>query len=145
MKKLLLTLILSIFSLTSFAGYDSPVFKDQYNNAINGYDPVAYFKKREAEKGKEKYKFRYMGAEWHFESKENLEAFKADPKKYAPQYGGYCAYAVTKGQKARVNPKAFDIYNGKLYLNYSKGILRRWQSDRVRNIGIANQNWVKIK
>ena len=86
-----------------------------------------------------------MGAEWHFESKENLEAFKSDPKKYAPQYGGYCAYAVTKGQKARVNPKAFDIHNGKLYLNYSKGILRRWQSDRVRNIGIANQNWVKIK
>ena len=128
-----------------FARYSSPVYKNQSNHAIEGYDVVSYFVDNKAVKGDSRLSYKFQGAEWHFSSKKNLKAFIASPRKYTPQYGGYCAYAVAKGQKARVNPKAFEVYKGKLYLNYSTGILKRWKEDKDSNIKEANKNWVRIK
>ena len=87
--------------------------------AVGGYDPVAYFKKKKPVKGSKDLVYKYKGAEWRFSSKANLAAFKANPKAYAPQYGGYCAWAVSQGYTAKGDPLAWSIYKGKLYLNFT--------------------------
>jgi YHS domain-containing protein len=90
--------------------------------AINGYDPVAYFTENRAVKGSEKYSYDWLGAPWHFASEEHRELFKKNPVKYAPQYGGYCAAEVAGSGSVTVNidPEAFAIIDGKLYLTYDK-------------------------
>lgn len=118
----------------------SPVYVTN-DGAIRGYDPVAYFKNGEPVKGSESFTFEWEGAEWLFSSQENLEAFKAEPEKYAPQFGGYCAYAVGNGYTYESSPKAWRIVDGKLYLNYSKGIQKKWEADRDALIKKAEENW----
>jgi YHS domain-containing protein len=90
------------------------------NTAIKGYDPVAYQTEGKSVKGSSDYGYDWSGAHWWFASQSDLEKFKAAPEKYAPQYGGYCAYAVgAKGEKVGIDPEAFTVLDGKLYLNYS--------------------------
>jgi len=93
--------------------------------SIKGYDPVAYFTAGKMAKGRKDFEQQWMGATFRFSSKENFELFKKAPEKYAPQYGGYCAYAVSHGYTAPVDPEAWDIVNGKLYLNYSKSVQKK--------------------
>lgn len=114
------------------------------NTAIKGYDPVAYFSEGKPVKGTKKYKAEWSGASWHFSSEANKEAFVADPEKYAPQYGGFCAWAVSQGYTAGIDPNAWDIVDGKLYLNYNKSVQETWSKDRASLIDQADQNWPEI-
>lgn len=97
--------------------------------AINGYDTVAYFTEKKPVKGSDAHSTQWQGGTWKFSSKENLELFKANPEKYAPQYGGYCAYGVAQGYLVTVEPEQFSVIDGKLYLNYSSGVQEKWKKD----------------
>lgn len=115
------------------------------NLKLKGYDPVAYFTIGKPVKGDAKFEYKWMDAAYRFSNQENLELFKKAPEKYAPQYGSYCAYAVSQGYTAPVDPEAFDIVNGKLYLNYSKSVQKKWREKRDDYIASADQNWPEIK
>jgi len=115
------------------------------NGAIDGYDPVGYYTANEPVKGKESISYEWNGATWYFASESNKNLFQQDPKKYAPQYGGYCAYAVAKGSKAKIDPATWAIVNDKLYLNYDQSIKKRWEKDRENFIRRADENWPKVK
>lgn len=121
----------------------APVYS-QGGHAIQGYDPVAYFEQQRAVRGKEDFSFDWMGATWLFSSAENRDRFAAAPEDYAPQYGGYCAYAVSEGHTAKSDPDAFKILDGKLYLNYNRAIQQRWLSDTAQRIQKANKNWPRL-
>jgi YHS domain-containing protein len=105
------------------------LFGGRGDTAIVGYDPVAYFKDGKPVKGQDNLVYEWMGAKWKFASRDNLDAFKADPEKYAPQYGGYCAYGVAKGDLVKIEPEQFTILDGKLYLNYDADVQATWRKD----------------
>lgn len=125
----------------AFADKADPVFKDGDGLAIRGYDPVAYFTEMKPVKGSQQFSYSWMGAKWLFTSAANRDIFAAEPSRYAPQYGGYCSYAVSKGHTASIDPEAWRVVDGKLYLNYSKGIQKSWAMDVPGNIQKADQNW----
>jgi YHS domain-containing protein len=113
--------------------------------AIEGTDPVAYFDEGEPVAGSSDFEHEWMGATWRFASAENRDRFAADPETYAPQYGGYCAWAVSQGYTAKIDPAAWRIVDGKLYLNYSKDVQTQWAGDIPGNIAKADANWPQIK
>ena len=115
--KLQFYLILLFLAVHGF-GQKKPIFSNNAG-AIKGYDPVAYFVQGEAVEGLETFSFTWMEATWLFSNEENLKAFEEDPEAYAPQFGGYCAYAVSQGYTYRTSPEAWKIVDGKLFLNYS--------------------------
>ncbi len=112
--------------------------------AVGGYDPVAYFSERRPVEGSSKFEINYKGATWRFASRQNLERFRADPEAYAPQYGGYCAWAVSQGYTAKGDPKYWRIVGGKLYLNYDASVQRRWERDVPGFIRRADGSWPKV-
>jgi len=112
--------------------------------AVGGYDTVAYFTTGRPVEGDSTLEYDWNGATWRFASAGNLAAFKADPEAYAPQYGGYCAWAVSRGYTAKSDPEAWRIVDGKLYLNYSKDIQERWAQDIPGNISKADANWPRV-
>jgi YHS domain len=112
--------------------------------AVGGYDPVAYFTKGQPVEGKKEYQTRWMNAEWRFASAENRDLFIASPEKYAPQYGGYCAWAVSQGYTASGDPQRWKIVGGKLYLNYDEEVQRRWEKDIPGFVASANRNWPSV-
>jgi YHS domain-containing protein len=118
-----------------------PVHSNSLGAAIGGYDPVAYFSENAAVLGSAEYSYDWNGTQWHFSSPQNLDLFTAEPEKYAPQYGGYCAWAASRGYTAGTDPEAWSLYDGKLYLNYSKGIRNRWSKDIPGNVEKADKNW----
>jgi hypothetical protein len=109
--------------------------------AINGFDPVAYFTDGKPVIGNEDITHVWNGAVFRFASEANRDTFAADPATYAPQYGGYCAYAVAQGYTASTDPEAWTVHDGKLYLNFSTGVRRRWLGDVPGNIAKADANW----
>jgi YHS domain-containing protein len=109
--------------------------------AIKGYDPVAYFTDNRAVPGSDAFTTQYDGATFKFASAEHRDAFLADPEKYLPQYGGFCAYGAAANAKAAIDPEAFTIVNGKLYLNHSKSVQAKWLEDVQGYIASANKNW----
>ena len=141
MKNTLVIILLAV-SFSTLAQEDQ--IYSNWNGAIKGYDPVAYFTMGEAVKGKESFTTNWKEADWYFASKENLEAFKANPKKYAPQFGGYCAYGVSKGALYKIDPEAWKIVDNKLYLNYSKSIQEKWEENPAAFIKEAESNWPKV-
>ncbi len=141
---LLLPAALLLHTPAALAAKD-PVFTSTFSDlAIRGYDPVAYFTEARPVEGQGSFEYEWNGATWRFAKRENLESFKANPQAYAPRYGGYCAWAVSQGSTASTVPEAWRIVNGKLYLNYSKGVQARWERDIPGNIAKANQNWPKV-
>jgi YHS domain-containing protein len=121
---------------------EDPVYTGTFSNlAVSGYDPVAYFTDGRPVEGDARYAYDWQGATWRFANAENLERFKAEPARYAPQYGGYCAWAVSQGYTASVDPQAWKIVGDKLYLNYSLDVQRQWQGDIPGNIAMADANW----
>lgn len=130
--------------LPSFARAEKPVNASLFGVAIKGYDPVAYFTDAKPVSGKSEFSFEWMGATWRFASAAHRDTFKAAPEKYAPQYGGYCAWAVSEGHTAGIDPAAWKIVNGKLYLNYSLEIQKKWEGDVPGNIAKADINWPKL-
>jgi len=121
-----------------------PVFTWR-RKAIRGTDPVAYFTEGKPVEGSRRFTHEWRGATWHFASAENRDAFEANPERYAPQYGGYCAWAVSRGYTASTDPKAWRIVDGRLYLNYSKSVQRRWEEDVPGNIAKADGNWPGLR
>jgi YHS domain-containing protein len=109
--------------------------------AIRGYDPIAYFEAGKPVEGEEEHSLQWGGVTWHFANAANKQAFEADPEAYAPEYGGYCAYAAAKGQLVSVDPDAWSIVDGKLYLNYSMSVQDKWEQDIDGFIAQANENW----
>ena len=111
------------------------------NLAIRGADPVAYFTEGAAVPGNAAYSFTWNGATWQFSSAENRALFAANPDAYAPQYGGYCAKAMAEGNIASVDPRVWEIVDGKLYLNFSPEVQQEWAQDIPGNIVKADANW----
>ncbi len=109
--------------------------------AVGGYDPVAYFTDRKPVMGKGDILYAWNGVTWRFVSEKNRDAFAANPEKYAPQYGGYCAYAVAKGGTAKGDPQAWSIVGGKLYLNLSPSVQKLWEKDIPGYVKAADKNW----
>jgi YHS domain-containing protein len=121
-----------------------PVWTNWRGLAIAGYDPVAYFTDGKPVAGSSELTTEWQGATWRFASAAHRDQFVAEPAKYAPQYGGYCAWAVSQNYTASIDPDAWKIVDGKLYLNYSKDIQAKWQQDIPGNIGKADVNWPKL-
>ena len=112
--------------------------------AIRGYDPVAYFTESAPVEGSSTYEYEWNGAIWRFSSAANKELFANNPDAYAPQYGGYCAKALSEGNMASTVPEAWEIVDGKLYLNYSLDVQQQWQEDIPGNITKADAKWPNI-
>ncbi|NET60858.1 MAG: YHS domain-containing protein [Symploca sp. SIO2E6] len=109
--------------------------------AIDGTDPVAYFQESKPVPGNSAYTYEWMDATWQFASAENRDLFAQNPEKYAPQYGGFCAWAVSRDYTAPTEPDAWKIVDGKLYLNFNRRVQRDWEKDISGNIASANRNW----
>lgn len=127
------------------AGFAQKEIFVKSNQAIQGYDPVAYFKNLKPVKGKNEFSYNWKGENWHFATQENLDDFKANPEKFAPQFGGYCAYGVADGHKAPTSPDAWTIFDGKLFLNYDTNVRDLWKKDMKVFIQQANKNWPAVK
>jgi len=123
---------------------EDPVFSTLLGGAIRGYDPVAYFTEGRPVQGDRDYRSDWNGATWRFSSAENKALFDADPTAYAPQYGGYCAWAIAQGSLASIDPDLWTIVDGKLYLNYSTDVQNKWEQDIPGFIARADQNWPGI-
>jgi len=117
------------------------VYTSRRGGAIRGTDPVAYFTEGKPVPGSREFTAEWQGAEWRFASAGNRDLFLADPEAYAPQYGGYCAWAVAQGYTASTVPEAWEIVDGKLYLNYSLGVREQWRQDIPGNIRKGDANW----
>ena len=137
--------LLGIAALPAPALAKDPVYSSTFGSvAIDGTDPVAYFKESKPVQGSSDHEVEWNGATWRFASAENKAAFEQDPEAYAPQYGGYCAWAVSQGYTASTVPEAWKIVDGKLYLNYSKGVQATWEQNIPGNIQSANANWPAV-
>src|SRR3954471_6284604 len=153
MKPVLISIMfLSMLRVKGFTQDGSLLRKQNFNLekniAIQGYDPVAYFKENKAEKGKGEISVAYLGVTYYFSSAENKNTFLNDPAAYEPQYGGWCAYAMGKsGEKVEIDPSTFKIVNGKLYLFYNKyfnNTLKSWNKDEANLKANADTHWQKI-
>ncbi|HEX5654606.1 MAG TPA: YHS domain-containing (seleno)protein [Chitinophagaceae bacterium] len=143
MKKMLIVLAGMFISITISA--QSPEIFSKDKTAINGYDPVAYFTESKAVKGQANYTVNWKEVNWLFSSQQHADLFKANPEKYAPQYGGYCAFGCSRGYKAKTEPDAWTIVDGKLYLNYNISVRESWNKDRENYIKKADNNWPAVK
>jgi len=119
-------------------------FFEKDGAALRGYDPVAYFTAAEPRKGLPTLSYEYKGSTFYFSSEENRRAFRQDPEKYAPQFGGYCAYGTAQGYKVSTQPDAFSIVDNKLYLNHNLDVRTIWQKDVPGNIERAEKNWPEV-
>jgi len=117
---------------------------EDHGVAIKGYDPVAYFTDNKPVKGSTAHRFAYQGATYEFASAAHRKLFVADPEKYVPQFGGFCAYGTATGHKAVIDPAAFSIVDGKLYLNYNSKVRDKWQQDEPGYIQKAKEAWPTI-
>ena len=123
----------------------SPVNKSLLGGvAIDGYDPVAYFVDGKPVEGSKQWSHDWNGATWRFASAAHRDLFAEAPEKYAPQYGGYCAWAVGHGYTAGIEPEAWTIHDGKLYLNYELEIREKWMQDITAWVAAGDENWQKM-
>lgn len=146
MKKLMFMLaVVLLIAVHSFA-QKSEIFEVD-GAAINGYDVVAFFKEGKPLKGKADFSYQWKGTNWFFSSKQNLDSFKTTPEKFAPQYGGYCAYGSSDGtgHKAPTEANTWTIVNGKLYFNYNNDVKAMWGKDKENLIKKADTNWPALK
>ena len=139
--KSLLIVALLFVAFHSVNAADPVINKDQNGLALKGYDAVAYFDQGKAVEGRKDFEHSWMGATWRFSSVENRDLFAKNPEKYAPQFGGYCAFGVTGGYLASTDPTAWKVVEGKLYLNYDSDIQKKWSEDIPGNIKKAEQKW----
>jgi hypothetical protein len=121
-----------------------PINKGDDAVAIKGYDTVAYIMSGRAVLGSARFQHSWKDATWRFASKANRDRFSRDPERFAPQFGGYCAWAISRGYTADVDPEAFQVVDGRLYLIYSKSVQRRWEQDIPGNIAKAQANWPTV-
>lgn len=144
MKKIALLLFIAIifvFAACQKSGSFNSVSMTAENVAVKGYDAVAYFVESGAVKGNPQYEFVWNGAKWLFSNAENMEKFKQNPEQYAPQFGGYCSWAVSHGYTADGDPNAWKIVDGKLYLNYNQQVKEKWEAEQNKLIKDGEKNW----
>ncbi len=152
MRPVFISIVLSVMFANVFAQDVTQLRKKEFNLdqnvAIQGYDPVTYFKENKAVKGKIELSVSYQGITYYFSSEENKDLFVKNPAAYEPQYGGWCAYAMGKsGEKVEIDPSTFKILNGKLYLFFNKyfnNTLKSWNKDEASLRTKADTNWQKI-
>jgi YHS domain-containing protein len=113
--------------------------------AIRGYDPVAYFIEARPVRGQAAFTHSWNGATWRFASVANRDRFAAAPADFAPQYGGFCAWAVAHGYEAPIDPQAWKVVGGRLYLNYDRSTQRRWEADMTALIAKGDANWPALE
>jgi YHS domain-containing protein len=141
---LLVALAVLAISLPAVAR-ESAIYTGVFSStAVSGYDPVAYFTENKPVKGNPKISIDYKGAKWYFSSVENRDKFLASPAMYEPQYGGYCAWAVSQGKTASGDPQYWKVVNNKLYLNYDADVQKKWEANIPDFIQKANANWPKV-
>lgn len=143
MKYAIIILLSLSFSLTGFAQKKSEAIFATKEGAISGYDPVAYFTDKKPVKGQSNTTYTWKNAVWHFASEANREVFSKNPEKYAPQYGGWCAYGWSQGYSAKIDPQAWSIVADKLYLNYNLDVKKDWDKKQAQYINQANKNYAK--
>jgi YHS domain-containing protein len=144
MKTTILMALLAVMTIFAApaANAADPIYTSTFSNiAVGGYDTVSYFSGQGPVKGKSEFSTNWQGAKWNFASAQNLASFKSNPEKYAPQYGGYCAWAASQGSLAKGNPQQWHIENGKLYLNVNKKIKQTWLADKTNFITKADQKF----
>ena len=128
--------------LPAFAGSPAdPVNKNGSGVAIKGYDAVAYFTDSKPVKGLPAFTYQWMGATWQYATAAHRDEFARTPEKFAPQYGGYCAYGVSQNHTAPIDPEAWTVRDGKLYLNYSQGVKKTWSKEVPKHVEQADKNW----
>jgi len=133
--------ILLLVMQVSVAHAVDPVYENWRGLAIRGTDPVAYFTEGKPVPGSSDFATEWNGSTWRFASAANRTAFLKEPKRYAPQYGGYCAWAVSQGYTASTDPNAWKIVDAKLYLNYSKEVQKKWAADIPGLVAAADEYW----
>ena len=112
--------------------------------AVGGFDVVSYHRMQNPVEGSSDLTHEWQGVTWRFADETNLRLFQGDPEKFAPKYGGYCAYALARGALAPTDPEAWTIYHGKLYLNFSKAVREKWLADVANHVATADNNWPAI-
>jgi YHS domain-containing protein len=137
--------LLLLLTLAAPAVALSPVNRTTFGGvAIDGWDPVAYFTDGKPVEGSREFVHEWNGATWRFASAAHRDLFAQAPEKYAPQYGGYCAWAVSQGYTADIDPEAWKIQDGRLYLNYSLDVQKKWAADIPGNVAKGDANWPKL-
>ena len=151
MKKLIFVIAIALFGATTFAQSAATRIKEfnlENKVAIQGYDPVAYFKQNKAVKGKKEISAAVEGVTYYFATQTNKDIFAKSPAMYEPQYGGWCAYAIgAKGEKVEIDPETFKIVDGKLNLFYNayfNNTLKSWNNDEINLRKKADTNWKKL-
>lgn len=144
-KFILASAMFAFFTLINPAQAADQIYTGLFNNkAVGGYDTVAYHTVGKPVKGSKEFKTEYKGANWFFSSQENLDLFTANPEKYAPQYGGYCAWAAAHDTLAKGDPKHWHIEDGKLYLNYDKKTHSLWLPRRAELVPVADEAFTEL-
>lgn len=124
---------------------EEPVYTSWFSDvAVGGHDVVAYFTQGEAVEGSADYRMEWRGAVWRFASEDHLQRFREDPSRYAPAYGGYCAYAVARGTTAAGDPDRWTIHGGRLYLNHDGDAQARWKTDAEGHIAAGDEHWSEM-
>jgi len=141
MKKLFLAVFVATLALPLAAQTKTLLNLDKNGLAIQGYDPVAFFADGKPVKGKPEFQFRQNGALYYFASKEHVDLFNADPAKYEPAFGGFCAYGVLRNKLVEIDVEAFQVVDGRLLLQYSKGVRSDFNKDTKGNLAKADSNW----
>lgn len=144
MKAIVVTLLMLSSAIVMAQELKGKIFTTS-KGAIDGYDVVAYFTDAKPVKGNKQFTHQWEGATWYFASADHRDLFKAEPKKYAPAFGGFCAYGVSQGYKVKIEADAWDIVDGVLYLNYDMGVQKSWKKDKSGYITKANKNWASLK
>ncbi len=139
-----LIVLAGIGGALSVRGQAHKAVNHQGGVALQGYDAVAYFTDHAAVKGSPSFTHAWNGVRWQFASAANRDTFASQPERYAPAFGGYCAYGVSRGYTVDVDPEAFAVVDGTLYLNYSKGVQRTWNQDRAGYIEKARRQWTTL-
>lgn len=142
-RRSFVTLAVASFALPAFAASEPRWFNTGNDLAANGRDVVAYFSLSSGDGvlGSADFMAKHKGTTFHFANAENLATFQGDPDKYAPRFGGYCAFAMSRGYFASGDPDAWTVHEGALYLNVSKAIRARWALRRAANITAGNGHW----
>ncbi|MEC7816011.1 MAG: YHS domain-containing (seleno)protein [Pseudomonadota bacterium] len=144
MARLILLTLLSLFAFSTSAA-EPPVYTGLLSNAgAGGYDTVAYFEEGKPVEGSSRFTTEHLGATWRFSSEENLNQFLANPERYVPAYGGYCAWAVSQGYLAKGDPEHWSIRDGRLFLNYNRAVQTSWLENPDELIVKGDANWPNV-
>lgn len=144
MRKHILTSLLSLLCYATYAQSSKNTNVSKENIALQGYDAVAYFDSSIPLKGSKEIQVAINDVIYYFSSESNKAKFLKNPSKYEPQFGGFCAYGMSQGYKAPIDPNAFTIVDGKLFLNYNLDVKKEWTKTQAERINKANENWKKL-